>query len=64
VESLDGLYIKQRIDNTLDNGKSGFVYKPRSGKLNLNTNEKYFSPEQKAYVLKSCKEYINFFGYA
>lgn len=40
------------------------VYKPRSGRINLNTNEKFYTPEQKAYVLKICKEYINYFGYA
>lgn len=37
---------------------------PRLGKINLNANEKFYTEEQKAYVLRTCKEYINFFGYA
>lgn len=39
------------------------IYKPRSGKINLNTNQKYYNDEMRAFVMKHCREYINFFGY-
>jgi hypothetical protein len=45
VESIEGLYIEKRIDDILSGEKAGIVYKPRSGKINLNSNEKYYSPE-------------------
>lgn len=64
VESIEGTCIEKRMDDILGGGKAGFIYKPRSGKINLNSNQKYYSPEQLTYVLKMCKEYINFFGYA
>ncbi len=39
------------------------IYKPRSGKINLNTNQKYYNDEMRSFVMKNCREYINFFGY-
>ncbi len=63
VESIEGLFIEKRIDDVMSRKDAGFVYKPRSGRVNLNTNQKFFSEEMKNIVLKSCREYINFFGY-
>lgn len=45
VESIEGTYLEKRMDDILSGGKAGFIYKPRSGKINLNTNQKYYNPE-------------------
>lgn len=63
VESIEGTYLEKRVNDVLENKDAGMIYKPRSGKINLNTNQKYYNDEMRAYVMKNCKEYINFFGY-
>jgi len=63
METIEGTYIEKRIDDVLGSKGAGFVYKPRSGGINLNSNQRYYTPEMRNYVLKMCKEYINFFGY-
>ena len=63
VENIEGTYIEKRIEDVLNGSNAGFIYKPRSGKINLNTNEKYFSEAQKKYVLRACRELLNYFGY-
>ena len=30
----------------------------------MNSNQKYYSPEQLEYVRTTCREYINFLGYS
>jgi len=30
----------------------------------MNSNQKFYSEEMKNYVMKTCREYINFFGYS
>ena len=42
---------------------AGVIYKPRSGKINLNTNQHYYNAEMRAFVMRTCKDYLHFFGY-
>ena len=37
-DSLEGLYIEKRINDILQKENAGFIYKPRSGKINMNSN--------------------------
>ena len=67
VKSVEGTVIEYRINNLVDSGSasSSSVYKLKAGQdySKLLRNEKKYTEEQKAHMLKELKEALLFFGY-